>query len=292
MDLKRLRYYCAIVDYGQISKAAEALHIAQPALSQRLKELEEVVGATLIIRKAQHWQMTEAGQLLYSRAKNMIRSYDDLVAEFQDFVYPYDSMMTIGVSSICFSYLAKVIVEMQKQYPQIHFRILSGDIAYLEGLIAAKKIDFAIYHNPTQNSELNCVKLVPSTYSLLYAKGTFPHQPVCKLRDLKNVPIIVPRRSIGGDGYQWLLNRLQEDLGYNPIIIDSPDVHTLSLLLDYGLQAAAIFPTSEIHAYRYMHYDSSVIDEPDFLIQPYLVHYRDQYLSQAARLVMDNILCN
>ena len=41
MDLKRLEYFCAIVEKGQISKAAEALHISQPPLSMRLKELEE-----------------------------------------------------------------------------------------------------------------------------------------------------------------------------------------------------------------------------------------------------------
>ena len=40
MDLKRLEYFCAIVEKGQISKAAEALHISQPPLSMRLKELE------------------------------------------------------------------------------------------------------------------------------------------------------------------------------------------------------------------------------------------------------------
>ena len=51
MDLKRLEYFCAIVEKGQISKAAEALHITQPPLSMRLKELEEELAVHLIIER-------------------------------------------------------------------------------------------------------------------------------------------------------------------------------------------------------------------------------------------------
>ena len=50
MDIKRLEYFCAIIEKGQIGKAAQSLHISQPPLSMRLRELEEELGVTLIHR--------------------------------------------------------------------------------------------------------------------------------------------------------------------------------------------------------------------------------------------------
>lgn len=69
MDLKRLEYFCAIVEKGQISKAAEALHISQPPLSMRLKELEEELDVQLIYREGKAWQVTPEGEALYQRAQ-------------------------------------------------------------------------------------------------------------------------------------------------------------------------------------------------------------------------------
>ena len=67
MDLKRLEYFCTIVEKGQISKAAEALHISQPPLSMRLKELEEELDVQLIYREGKAWQVTPEGEALYQR---------------------------------------------------------------------------------------------------------------------------------------------------------------------------------------------------------------------------------
>ena len=57
MDIKRLEYFCAIIEKGQIGKAAQSLHISQPPLSMRLRELEEELGVTLIHRRGKAWQI-------------------------------------------------------------------------------------------------------------------------------------------------------------------------------------------------------------------------------------------
>ena len=74
MDIKRLEYFCAIIEKGQIGKAAQSLHISQPPLSMRLRELEEELGVTLIHRRGKAWQITPEGQLLYQKAQ-FILSY-------------------------------------------------------------------------------------------------------------------------------------------------------------------------------------------------------------------------
>lgn len=69
MDLKQLDYFTAIVDEGSISAAAKKLHISQPPLSTQMKSLERELGAVLFERGLRSITLTDAGKLMYQRAK-------------------------------------------------------------------------------------------------------------------------------------------------------------------------------------------------------------------------------
>ena len=111
MDIKRLEYFCAIIEKGQIGKAAQSLHISQPPLSMRLRELEEELGVTLIHRRGKAWQITPEGQLLYQKAQ-FILSYMEGVKNDVSSVSGYGSWTTslwngtsrkVTLTSLCFS---------------------------------------------------------------------------------------------------------------------------------------------------------------------------------------------
>ncbi|MDU7757810.1 MAG: LysR family transcriptional regulator, partial [Staphylococcus epidermidis] len=61
MDLKRLKYFCKVVEQGSISQAARALNMAQPPLSKRIQELEDELNAPLFVRNGNRLETTEAG---------------------------------------------------------------------------------------------------------------------------------------------------------------------------------------------------------------------------------------
>ena len=69
MELRQLRYFVAIVDHGSLSRAATVLHVAQPALTQQLRQLEEELGAQLLHRSAQGVLGTDAGEVFYEHAQ-------------------------------------------------------------------------------------------------------------------------------------------------------------------------------------------------------------------------------
>ena len=77
MELRQLRYYVAIVDHGSLSRAATVLHVAQPALTQQLRQLEQELGAQLLHRSAQGVLCTDAGKVFYEHAQAILKQVGD-----------------------------------------------------------------------------------------------------------------------------------------------------------------------------------------------------------------------
>ena len=110
VDIKQLKYFKTIVDEGNISKAAEVLHMAQPPLSQQLKRLETELGTVLIKRYTQKWELTETGEILYRHAVNMLQDIKEIKREINEMEEGISGTLTIGVSSSCVNFLPKNIL--------------------------------------------------------------------------------------------------------------------------------------------------------------------------------------
>ena len=78
--LEQLLTYCVAVDLGSIGRAAQRLHLSQPAVSKRLKALEEGVGVALLERSARGVKMTAAGERLYPHARRLLSDMEELTA--------------------------------------------------------------------------------------------------------------------------------------------------------------------------------------------------------------------
>ncbi|MFP7225417.1 LysR family transcriptional regulator [Priestia filamentosa] len=76
MDLRQLRYFTAIAEEKQITRAAKKLHMAQPPLSHQLKLLEQELGVLLLERNGKEMELTEAGKTLYKRGKDLIEKLE------------------------------------------------------------------------------------------------------------------------------------------------------------------------------------------------------------------------
>ena len=76
MDLRQLRYFVKVIECGNITRASEALHIAQPAISQQMRNLELDMGMPLLERSVHGVVATAAGQTLYRHAIELLRQAD------------------------------------------------------------------------------------------------------------------------------------------------------------------------------------------------------------------------
>lgn len=76
MDIRQLTYFMVIAEEGQITAAARRLHMAQPPLSQQMKALEEELGVQLLQREPRSVTLTDAGEILYRRARQILTLTD------------------------------------------------------------------------------------------------------------------------------------------------------------------------------------------------------------------------
>jgi DNA-binding transcriptional LysR family regulator len=96
MELRQLRYLVALADERNFTRAAEREHIAQPALSQQLRRLEQEVGLPLVDRTTRRVAMTEAGTLLVGRARRIISDVDAARAEMEALAGVQTGRVTVG----------------------------------------------------------------------------------------------------------------------------------------------------------------------------------------------------
>jgi len=81
MELRLFRYFVAVAEELNVTRAAEQLHTAQPSLSQQIRQLEGIVGAPLFHRDKHRLQLTEAGRVLLPTAKSILASVEDALVE-------------------------------------------------------------------------------------------------------------------------------------------------------------------------------------------------------------------
>ncbi len=134
MDLRRLQFLVRVIDTGSITRAAAVLRIAQPALSQHIRELERSAGTKLLIRNKDGVTATEAGMVAYRNAKLLARQLDRARMEVRTLAAVPAGRVTVGMAP--HSHARRLILPLlqatARAYPEILLHISEN----FEGLLA------------------------------------------------------------------------------------------------------------------------------------------------------------
>jgi len=292
MDVRRLIYFCTIVEQGQISRAARALNISQPPLSQRLKELEDELGVQLILRENHAWQVTESGRVLYERARQVLDNLTEIPAEVKGAADGFSGRVAIGVSTTCMSKFLAIVPTLAVRMPKLQIRLYVSDSTSLERHIKTRDLDFAVLFLPTRE-DIFTLRLLPAdNFSVVYQVGLEPDPLPERVRveDLRDTPLLLTRRWTGGGTYEHLIKAFQKQ-GISPrILLDTPDIRAQISCLEAGMGGAALVPSSEIPPPVRARFAIRPLDLPGMAVQPALIHLKDRYLTSAALAVIEAIL--
>lgn len=235
MELRVLEYFLAVTREQSISKAAEFLHLSQPTLSRQLKDLEDELGKQLIIRGNRKITLTEEGMILRKRAEEII----DLVHKTEKEVVLSDDTISgdihIGAGETdAVRILARVARELQKDYPDIHYHISSGDTVNVIEQLDKGLIDFGILFEPCDISKYDYIKIpVKDVWGVLMKKDSpLAEKDTISPEDLWDKPLIISRLSTGSaELNQWM----QKKLSSLNIIATYSLIFNGSLMVDEGL---------------------------------------------------------
>lgn len=155
LDLRLVRCFTVVAEHRHFGRAAEALHLTQPSLSRQIRRLEQQLGARLLDRTPQGSRLTEAGEVFLPRAKTLLRSAGQAVAEARAAAQP--SRITVG-------YMGNLIVtpavrEMRRRHPDAEVRAVHLGIDEPRAALLDHRVDAVVTRLPFPTDGLHVTVL-------------------------------------------------------------------------------------------------------------------------------------
>lgn len=208
MELRTLHYFVTVAEELNITRAAEKLHMSQPPLSAQIKNLETELDTVLFIRGKRHLTLTESGQLLYRRAKDILSLTERSKAEILAMGEGMRGTISIGlVEGMAPDIAAEWFAGFTKQHPNVRFRILDGNTDDLLEKLRSGIISLAVITSPCDHSLLHSFHIGEEKLAVLMSKS-HPLAQKCdqkvSVADLVGENLIVPsRRALIETIYKW-----------------------------------------------------------------------------------------
>ena len=145
MELRQLAYFDAVVRHGSFTKAAQRLHVAQPAVSAQIRRLESELGTTLLERTTRRVALTHAGELFLARTRRVLAQLDAARGDLAELSAVLRGHVRIGATQVLGSLdLPACLASFRRSYPGVSLALRTGLIAKLLGLLDAGEVDLIV----------------------------------------------------------------------------------------------------------------------------------------------------
>ena len=199
MDTRRLFTFVRIVDAGSITRAADILHIAQPALSQHISALESQFGQQLLIRSKQGVEPTDAGRALYRHAQIILRQVESAQAEVSVVGRELAGGVSVGLApySTVNAIALPLLTAVRSRYPSILLHINENFGGVLSEAMMTGRMDMALLYDAGPIKGVDFERLLTEELMVVAPAGTgLPGNAgsALSMKDLVDVPLLLPGR--------------------------------------------------------------------------------------------------
>ncbi|TBL80807.1 LysR family transcriptional regulator [Paenibacillus thalictri] len=283
MDIRQLRYFIAIAEERKITAAARRLHMAQPPLSQQLRLMEQELGTALVGRTGKYLELTEAGQLLYTRAVAIVKQLDETIEEVKETGSGHSGKLRIGVNTLSDDRLPQMLSVFRRQFPKIVYAIRQNESGQLCKMLRERAIELAIVRVPIDLSDFSFLQLQSEPYCFVTAEkgNVFAGRTDIALTDIRDTPLILP--SIEGMGvYRLVLDAFSRSGLYPNLICECSDITTLFELVASGF-GSTVVPKSVLRFHKALPLQSYELTDASLSTSSALIWLKDHHLSKAAQ---------
>lgn len=255
MDLKRLRYFCKVVEHGSITQAARMLNMAQPPLSKRIRELEEELDVTLFERNGSRIEPTQAGYHLYRRACEILRQVEDATLETRQINNQQGKVLRIGLSHLFQRWFQPLLLALHRAHPAFELNISVLDSSYLEEKLNNGQLDVALIQKPYSSEGYDIVAFEPIKMVAVISKKLLPVHPETPLPfvELAKYPLVLLHRSRDSGTYEILMGLFRNGGVMPKVIMHITQPGAILDWLETGLEAVTLVPASEVNAAQLTH---------------------------------------
>ncbi|MDH0500601.1 LysR family transcriptional regulator [Stutzerimonas stutzeri] len=145
ISFRQLQAFVLIAEHRSFSRAAEQVHLSQPALSYSLRKLEDALGLSLLARNTRSVELTAAGLRFLEQARRLLRDMDNAVHDAHEQLHLESGSLRIAVlPSVAIEPLPRVLQEYRRRYPGIDISLHDGRAGEIRQWVSAAEVDFAI----------------------------------------------------------------------------------------------------------------------------------------------------
>lgn len=199
MDLHRLEVFCKVVELKSFTKAAEAIFLSQPTVSEHIRSLEEMLGERLVDRLGRETLPTQAGQLLYKYARKILRLRQEAMQAMASYRGTLAGHLSLGASTIPGAYiLPQRIGAFKKLHPAIQITLSIGNSRTVADGVLAGDIEFGVVGARWSDPALDWLEILDDELVLaVYPSHPFAGKKEVKPAQLLNEPMIIRERDSG-----------------------------------------------------------------------------------------------
>jgi LysR family hca operon transcriptional activator len=194
MELRLFRYFVAVAEELNVTRAAEQLHTAQPSLSQQIRQLEGIIGAPLFHRDKHRLQLTQAGRILLPTAKSILASVENAIIEARSVAHSEEWTIALGMvpgpEGKIFSHILPILL---RYHPNIQLLLKTMTAPDQIRALLRREISAGFLRGPIDNSEIasevymreDVVVVLPQDCPL----ASLERVPVAELAKMSLIPI-------------------------------------------------------------------------------------------------------
>ena len=287
MELRTLRYFVAVAQELNITRAAEKLNMSQPPLSNQIKSLEEELGAALFVRGKRRLTLTPEGSLLYRRALQILELADKTKTEFETLGEGLSGTLTLGLIEGRAPYLAaRWIAGFHEEFPLVRFSLWNGSSDDVIDRLMKGLVDLALIAAPYDSERLTglyvgsepWVAILSREHPLAQTEGA-----EIPLSALVGQPLVVPSRRSRLEG----IRRWFAEIGAEPDCLCETSNYIDAIALSEQNAGISIFPQTTYTPNPLA--VSRVIVEPMKKIDYYLARRRDDRPAELTQEFLDYV---
>ena len=206
-ELRHLIYFRAVARELHFRRAAEALAVAQPALSRQIAQLERALGAPLFLRTRRRVELTAAGRLLWEHTEPALKQLSELPRELQALVKGQVGHVRVAFTGLAMAtVLPGILREFHRQHPGIRVELNESPTASQLAALQAGELSCGFFHPDAPTPGLRTRLLLRERNGvLLPTDHPLAHRPSLRLRELAATPFVLFPRALNSGFYDRVL---------------------------------------------------------------------------------------